>query len=214
MRNFRPISGQALAVAASLVLLAACGGGGDDAVAEDPTATTTTTTARASTTTTAVGTTTTTTVPGTVTINGAQFVNSNTASCLREGTQGFGTVGAATQNTCFTNGDPAQYWKITRYGTTNFTISSNLSNKCLAITGGSTADLAPASVVTCDGSPATMWTMPASGAAPNAYNLKNVGSGKCLEVMNTNNVPGGQVTQFTCGVAQPNQTWTRNVITP
>lgn len=207
MRNFRVMSGQAMAVAASLVLVTACGG--SDGEFFDPA--TTTTTSTEATTSTTVTTTTSTTAPGQVVNNGVQFANRNTSFCLRET-----ETGAVVHSNCFSSGDPNQYWKLTQFGN-NFTITNNATNKCLSIAAGSKDDLAAAATVDCDGSQQTLWTMPPSGTTANDVNLVNVNSGKCLEIQGgPNSNLGGPITQFTCGATQPqaNQTWLRTVITP
>lgn len=205
MRNFRVLSGQALAVAASLALLVACGGGDDDnGILPDDSTTTTT----LGTTTTTTGSTTTTTLAGETANRAEQFMSEVSFRCIGEGADN-----AAVQTTCFNN-VATQSWKTTRVGDA-YTLTNNESNLCLGIADGATTNEALAVTMSCDGSPQTLWTFEALGTGDDANRIRMIAqhSGKCLEVGGSDATEGKQLSQYTCGVnTQANQTWVRTVL--
>ncbi len=210
MRNLRSMSGQVMAVAASLLLVTACGGSDDPAV--DPTATTTTTTS-ADTTTTSTGettttsaTTTTTTLAPQLNLAAATVVAQHSQLCLATIN---GTAGSkVTQIDCATAG-AAQSWKISPTGET-YTFLNNGSNLCLGVPDAEPESFAVQ--MTCDGSLNVQWKLQPVVANPGEFNLvPALSPTQCLDVFGNEQAPGADVIQFDC--VPPEQANKRWVIT-
>ncbi len=81
------------------------------------------------------------------------------------------------------NGSSAQNWRITADGSqlelrNASGPGTNLAAKCLDVAGGKTDDRTAIQLYTCNGTPAQKWEMNLRATTP----LKNVGSGKCLDL--------------------------------
>lgn len=205
MRKFKFVSGQVMAVTASLLLVAACGGGGGDDLVDELTGDTTTTTeATTTTTTSSVGSTTTTTIVAA----SASLNNYGRGLCASDN----GANEVVGLDPCFAN-VASHNWRVIGYGENKVAFQNLATERCI-----SNANLAAAPeggnavTVACDGSPATIFTQAPSTAVAEGFTLTNDVSTQCMEIDSVNGAQsGGRVTQWTCGSNLPHQTWRMTV---
>jgi len=84
-----------------------------------------------------------------------------------------------------------------------YTLVSVLSNKCLEIAGGSTANLAALQVATCASSARQQFRFEDMGGG--FYRIRNVNSNLCLDVEGRSTSNGARVVQWTCGTGTNQQ---------
>ena len=85
-----------------------------------------------------------------------------------------------------------------------YTIVGVQSNKCVDVTGASTANLATLQIGTCRASTSQQFRAEAMGSG--FFRLRNVNSGRCADVNGASLVNGAAVIQYACGTGQ-NQQW-------
>ncbi|MGH9841196.1 MAG: M12 family metallopeptidase [Blastocatellia bacterium] len=83
-------------------------------------------------------------------------------------------------------------------------IAAKHSNKCLDVTGGSSADQSTLQQFGCHGGSNQLWRL--ESAANNYYKIVSQNSGKCLDAPGGSRQDGAVIQQFTCH-GGPNQLW-------
>ncbi|WP_433041028.1 RICIN domain-containing protein [Dactylosporangium sp. CS-033363] len=118
------------------------------------------------------------------------------------------------------NTDVMNYWfepgPQDSNGTYYYHIRNVASSKCLNVQGGSTANSAHVILFTCAAASAggNDWWLPIYAkreGIDDYYLLKNMKSGKCLNIQGGSSTPGALVIQFTCDFNAQNEwfTWVR-----
>jgi hypothetical protein len=94
-----------------------------------------------------------------------------------------------------------------------YTLANVNSGKCLDVQDGATNDFGPVDQYTCYGGPVERWlfTYVGSSGGDNVYTLRNVNSGKCLDVQNGGTQDFATVDQYTC-YGGPVQQWRYTVL--
>jgi hypothetical protein len=98
-----------------------------------------------------------------------------------------------------------QKWQAVDAGGGNVYLRAVHSGKCLAPSGGSTADGAATVQVTCNNQDSQKWqAVPTTTTG--AYQFRSVLSGKCMDVNGASTSNGAAVVQWTCH-SNNNQRW-------
>jgi len=139
-----------------------------------------------------------------------QFVNYNSGKCLDVTGRSTANGAVLQQWTCLSGSTAAnQGWFFIPAATSGYYTVVNLnSNKCLDVTGRSTANGAVIQQYTCNGGTNQEWypSVAQNNPAATIYNLINLNSGKCLDVTGRSTANGAVVQQWTCN-GGTNQEW-------
>ena len=139
-----------------------------------------------------------------------QFVNYNSGKCLDVTGRSTANGAVLQQWTCLSGSSASnQGWAFIPAARSGYYTVVNLnSNKCLDVTDRSTANGAIIQQYTCNGGTNQEWypRVAQNNPAATIYNLVNLNSGKCLDVLDRSTANGAIIQQYTCN-GGTNQEW-------